>query len=144
MFIYGVNSRRQISDQNALNFLTDGNVWLLIIVLSLNAAALYSIRRQAKLQRVSFVLGLLELFAIVFGGGNIRCRHSWEKRYFAIAMIGSFFLISLYLAYFSMHSMMHSKYQKIDTFEKLAKHNITYYLVSNLAENEVEVTQMLR
>lgn len=70
----------------------------------------------------------MEMFAVFLAGGNIRARHKWEKMFFAIALIGSFFGISILLAKFSMHSIFSEKFEKIDTFEKLAKQKVTFYI----------------
>lgn len=101
-------------------------------------------RRRAELQNINFWSGFLDMYVVVFGGGNIRVRHRWERMFFAIGLIASFFLISLYLADFSMHSILNENPNKIDTFEKLSKQNVTFYLTTNLIKHEAVIKGMLR
>lgn len=108
------------------------------------AIVLYHLRCLAEFRVVNFMTGFLEVFAVVFGGGNIRCRHHWEKMFFAIALFGSFFLVSIILANFSMHSVLFHEPIQVNTFEKLAKRNVPFYLSKELAAYKSEINGMLR
>lgn len=143
MFVYGVDLKRQFNYFDVLSFWKSDNFWILCGVFSVSAIVLYLLRHLARSRTVDFVVGFLEVFAIVFGGGNIQYRHRLEKCFFAIALIASFFLVSIYLAEFSMNVVLRQP-QNIDTFAKLAKQNVPFFLQSTLSEQKADINAMLR
>lgn len=118
-------------------------MWWFRIALISSAMILYLIRKRAEIQSDGFQ-GFIEVLAIVFGGGNIQSQHRWEKMFFAVAMVASFFLVAIYLADFSMHSTIYDDSQTVNTFDKLSKQNVTFVVNSFLAEETQLITQMLR
>lgn len=117
---------------------------ILNLVLIICAIILYLLRRLADIQRRNFMTGLLEMYCIAFNAGNIQCQHRLERIFFVIALIASFFLVSLYLAEFSLQSVIHESPHRIDTFEKLIQQNVTIYLASNMKRHKKETEEMLR
>lgn len=118
--------------------------FILIPVFVLSSILLYGLRRLDGIQRVDFFHGYFEIVSMVVGGGRIRCTHKWEKLFFAIGMIASFFLISIFLARFSLENMLILEPQRIDTFEKLAKQNISYHLNWFSRVHEEDIIELLR
>lgn len=139
-FVYGVDFDRS---RTYFNPRRSGDLWLFSIMLLVSAVILYLVRRIAKIRRVNFMVGLLEMFAVAVGGGNLRYQHRFEKMFFAIALIASFFIVSIYLADFSMQSVLNEP-RKVDTFEKLAEQNVTIYMTSELVSVEMQVNHLLR
>lgn len=144
IFVFGSDFPRRFSSYDMLRLWKGASFWILSITLFFGAIVLYYLRRLAELRVVNFMIGFLEVFAVVFGGGNIRCRHYWEKMFFAIALFGSFFLVSIILANFSMHSVLFHEPIQVNTFEKLAKRNVPFYLSKELAAYKSEIDGMLR
>lgn len=142
VYVYGTGSGRHYSYFDALHFWKSGSFWILSAVFFVSTTALYFVRRLAGFRVVSFVIGFMEVFAIVFGGGNVHYRHRLERWFFAIAMIASFFLVSLYLAEFSMNIVLREP-QKIDTFAKLAKKTVPFFLSSHFAGRKSNIIEML-
>lgn len=143
IFVYGSDFPRRFILFDTGLFWNGTCFWIFCGVLVVAAIILYQLRRVAGLQCVSFLIGFLEVFVVVFGGGNIRAQHLYEKVFFAIMLVASFFLVSIYLADFSMHSVFYQP-QRVNTFDELAKRNVTFYSASRLAEYESEITGMLR
>lgn len=142
-FVYGVDFDRSRTYFNPTQFWRSGDFWLFSIMLLVSAVILYVVRRIAKIRKVNFMVGLLEMFAVAVGGGNLRYQHRFEKIFFAIALIASFSFVSIYLADFSMHSVLNEP-RKVDTFEKLAEQNVTFYMTSELVGVEMQVNHLLR
>lgn len=143
IFIYGSDLVRESVGFNMLYFWT-GRYFFIFISLMLGAIILYKLRRSSGLQAVDFIAGFLEVFSMIFNGGNIRYRHQLEKLFFAIGLIASFFLVSMYLAHFSIYSILFRDSSKVDSFVELAKYNVTFGLNSHLAEHKTRITDMLR
>lgn len=102
---------------------------------------LYFLRRHTNVPN-EISLCYLESIALLYGGGGIHAPSKLEKLFFMIAMTASFFLVSTALATFSMHSMVPSKFNKIDSFAKLAQMNTTFF--STLHENKERIAEMLK
>lgn len=143
IFVYGSDFVRASSTFDMFYFWNGGYFWVLTSLL-LIAMCLYSLRRRIGFRRVDFVVAFLEVFSLVFGGGNIQYRHRWEKWFFAVGLTASFFLVTIYLADFSMHSLLNRGSLEIDSFGKLAKRNVTFHLGSNIMKEKAEITEILR
>lgn len=141
IFVYGVDSPRQFSHFDVFHAWI--NIFLLSAVFVMGAIIVYYVRRFAGVRRIDFMVGFLEVFTVVFVGGNIRYRHHLERLFFAAALIMSFFLVSICLADYSMHSVLREPL-KIDTFEKLAKQNITFYFDTQLKNDKLFFDAILR
>lgn len=143
IFIYGIDFVRISESFDMFYFWNGGYLWVLTTLI-LGSIILYNLRRSTGLQAVNFVAGFLEMVSIIFGGGNIRYQHQLEKWFFAIGLTASFFLVSLYLADFSVQSILFRGSLKVDTFEELEKHNVTFGLSSHLAKYKNEIADMIR
>lgn len=108
------------------------------------AIILYLIRRRIDFENLNFWSGFLDVYAVIFGGGNIRIQNHWERLFFGVALIAAFFLISLFLANFSMHSVLYENPYKIDTFEKLSQQTVKFYLSKHLQRHATAVKDMLK
>lgn len=114
------------------------------LILIICAIILYFSHRFAGIQRRNFVYGLLKMYHIAFNAGNMQSQHRFERIFFAIALVASFFLVSMYLAEFSLQSVIHDSPHRIDTFEKLTQQNVTIYLAPNMKRHKKETEEMLR
>lgn len=136
IFVYGDNFTRH-HYFTVLNFWKSIKLWTVIIVIIIFATALYELRRRAGIRRASFTSGCMEILSVAIYGGNIHCSHKWERIIFASAMMTLFFLFSIFLADFSMQSIVASTVEKIDTFEKIAEHEFPIY-VGLQAKRDIE------
>lgn len=141
-FVYGADFSRNRNLFSTSQCMNNVIIWLTIATLLSSTIILYLLRHFVQVQRLDFVASFLDVFVVVFGGGSIRYRHRLEKIFFAITLIGAFFPVSLYLADFSMHSVLNEP-QKVDTFAKLAKQNVTFRLTSTLATERSNINKML-
>lgn len=144
IFVYGNIDIRLRHTISSFRLYEGAGFCVLIVVFFVCAIILYLIRRHAKLRRIDFIAGLLDVHGAVIGGGSIRCQHRWERMFFAVTLIASFFLVSLYLADFSMHSIINLEYQKVDTVEKLSAKNVKFYLDPSLLKHKSFIEYMLR
>lgn len=142
-FVYGADFDRNLNYLKFSHFWESFELWLVTTMLLVCSTILYVLRRFTTMRRLDFFAGFLEVFAVIFGGGNIRCAHRYEKWFFAVALSTSFFLVSIYLADFSMHSVLNEP-KKVDTFAKLAKQNVTFRLTSTLAQRKSQIESILR
>lgn len=127
-FVYSADFDRSRNLLKMSHFWESCEFWLVSSMLLVCSTILYHLRRFINIRRPDFFAGFLEMFTIIFGGGIIRYAHRYEKCFFAVAMSASFFLVSIYMAEFSMRSVVEPK--NVDTFGKLAKKkcNISFKL----------------
>lgn len=142
IFVYGSDFRRQPTHYD-YQFFRYGNYWIMVLFNLSVAVILYVLRRRTNTQS-DISINLLDAIAIFYGGGNVHVQHKWEKSFFAIAMIGSFFFVSLMLANFSMHSITCQRFDKIDSFSKLAPRDIQFYISLSLADNKGYIIEMIK
>lgn len=143
IFVYGVDFGRTHKSFIAGHFWESGQFWILCIAFSISSFVLYLLRHQTGFRTKGFLHGIFEIYIIFIGGGSVQIRRGLEKLFFAAMFVAAFFLISIYLADYSMHSVL-NRQQKVDSFAKLAQHNVTFFLIPQLAEKKKSVTNMLR
>lgn len=146
LFVYGNDFhlvRKQNHFHSVLKFWRSAENWILCSIILVSVTILYVLRRLSGIRRPDFVMGYLEMICVVTGGGNISYRHRYERRFFTAAMVASFFLTSIYLSDFSMHSVIQDIY-KVDTFAKLSEHNTKFYLTPNILMFEKQANKLLR
>lgn len=140
LFVYGDDFYRQNSYFDVFN--ASISFCLLCMVFLISAVILYYLRHLSTIQNVSFMVGFLEVFTVVFVGGRIRFQHRIEKIFFSVALMASFFLVSIFLADFSMHSVLQRP--QVDTFEKLSQQNTSIFLVQSLNESNEHISRIIR
>lgn len=143
IFVYGSDFTRSIRSLDMISFWKSTSFWIVCAIFVVAAIILYQLRRVADLQCASIFIGLFEVFVVLFGGGNIRAQHRCERVFFAIMLVASFFLVSLYLADFSMHSVLYEP-QRVNTFDELAKRDVPFYVNLILSQHEPKINAMLR
>lgn len=139
IFIYGSDYSRQPAHHG----FDVGNYGLFNVLIVIISILLLILRWQANLQK-DISINFLEACAIFYGGGNIRAEHKLERIFYAIALIGMFFLISLILGDFSMKSIVSQRFEKIDSFSKLAERNMDFFITYTLTEHKEQITGMLK
>lgn len=142
IYIYEKSFNRQSIYVTYLQFWKSKNTLFFKIMLVLGTIIIYLIRKRAKLQG-GLLIGFSEIFMVFFGGGNVQSHHKWEKMFFTILMVAAFFWVSIYLSNFSIHSTISDDIQNVNTFQILAKQNVTYYLTESLNKEQSIITQML-
>ena len=106
-------------------------------------AIILLVLRQRNLRRESFSYCLFEIYCTVIGNGNVRIRTGMEKLFFSATLMTAFLFVSIYLADYSMHSLLHNR-MKVDSFEELAKQDVPIHLNGFFAGKMNYVTDMLR
>lgn len=113
----------------------------IMLYIFVSAIVLYFFRKKFKLQRASVLSAFIDTLIPFIGGGNIQIDHKWEKWFFGILLIGSFFIVSLFAG-----DLLDCIYlilnQKITKFEQLAEID-TSLVVMNPFYKDV-VLEMLR
>lgn len=141
-FVYALGFDHQNSHINLSNYWKDPVLGLFVVIFLVSVILLYILRHLVDLRRANFFNGLLEITATVFGGGQIHTQYHLERAFFAIVMIASFFLVPIYLADFSMHSVLLES-EKINTFEKLAEQNVPVHVSSVLSSSRLYIADLL-
>lgn len=142
IFVYGVDFNRQ---KNIL--LVPESIQLLagLIALSMSASALILsiIRRKLNIRRSGLISTLIDTLISFVAGGNLRVKHGMERWFFAILLIGTFFITTIFagglLDYF--YRILD---QKIDTLEQLAVVNSPIYVSSSAKMHVNQIGEMLR
>lgn len=120
------------------------NYYFICALFWLSVFILYLLRRRIGLRMKSFLDGYFEIVAICLGGRVIRYHHRYERMFFAILMVAAFFLVALHSSHFSMHVILRQETFKVDSFETLAKHNVSFGLLKTLSYEEEYITNLLR
>lgn len=102
------------------------------------------IRHRAGIRDDGIIVGCIEIMCVAIGGGPIRANHKWERHFFAILMVTLFFIVSIFMADFSMSSSIRDNLMNITSFKELAKQNVTFYIGSSLQRHKDVIEKMLR
>lgn len=141
-FVYAIDFKHQKCHIKLSNYWRDPVLRLFAAMFLVSVTLLYILRCLVRLRSATFLHGLLELIATVVGGGNIHIQHPLERAFFAIVMIASVLLVPIYLADFSMHSVLIES-EKINTFEKLAEQNVCIRVSSILYSGRLYIADLL-
>ena len=143
IFVYGVDYPRPHSSFIGTRFWESLSFWILFIAIFVGTIILFFLRRQNGPECVSFSYCLFDMYCSVIGNGNLRIRNGWERLFFSGVLATAFLFVSIFSTDYSMHSLLLNSL-KVDTFEELAKHNVTFYMSSTLSEYKEHITYMLR
>lgn len=144
VFVYATNAIRQRIYVDFLKFWLSANFSTVTISLLLSAGVLVFIRHRAGIRNDGIIVGYIEIMCVAIGGGSIRANHKWERIFFAILMVTLFFIVSIFMADFSMSSSIPDNLRNITSFEELAQQNVTFYIGSSLQHHKDVIVQMLR
>lgn len=133
VFVYGADFPRGQVD-NVSCFWAGVTFWILSATFIVSTIFLHHLRHVAQYQSVDFMTGDLGMFPLVSSG-----EHSMKNRCYAVALITSFFAVSIYLANFLLHVP-----QKVNTFEELANRNVTFHMSTLMTEHKENIAQLLR
>lgn len=142
IFVYGQDYTRHM---NIL--LIPGYVQILsgviMLFICLASIVLWIIRRKLELRRNDFVSAFIDTIIPFIGGGNVRMEHKWEKWFFAILLIGAFFITTLFAG-----DLLDCVYlilnQKITTFDQLAEMNAPIYIVPAMILHHKSIDSLIR
>ncbi|KAJ6643740.1 hypothetical protein Bhyg_08705 [Pseudolycoriella hygida] len=139
IFLYGSDFSRQPTQQG----FDIRNYWLLFVQIACGGIFLFILRRRDNIPS-DFSINFLELHGIIYGGANIRAKHKYERIFFSIALIGSFFIISLILSFYSMRSIVFLRHEKVDSFAKVAQRDVDFYITHALTQHKDSIALMLK
>lgn len=143
IFVYGVDFPRPSKTLIALNFWGSVSSWILFNAFFVGTIILFILIRQTRLQGQSFMYCLFEMYCCVIGNGNVRIQNGLEKLFYSAAFGTAFFFVAIYLADYSMHSLLDHRV-KVDSFEELAKLDVPFLINAFFAEQTNYITNMLR
>lgn len=142
LFVYGTEYQRQLNlfsvpkSKQALSI-------LIILFLLLALIVLCLIRMRLKLPRSGFISTSIDMIIAFIGGGNLQMRNKFDRWFFAIMLVGAFFLNSIFTGDL-LDSVYQLQNQKIETFEKLASINSPIYAHPTLSPYSDEIHAMLK
>lgn len=132
-FVYGTDIERQL------------NIWsvpasaraiflLIAIFMCLAVITLYIIRNKFQLHRNSLLSSIIDTLIAFIAGGNLRIRHNCERWFFAILLIGVFFMTSIFVGDL-LDSVYHTMDQKINKLNDLSALSSPIFIHSSLSKH---------
>lgn len=143
IFVYGIDYPRPRSNFIGTRFWESLNFWISFIAFVVSTIILFFLRCYAGHERMSFSYCLFEMYSTVIGNGRVRIRNGWEKLFFSGVLVAAFLFVSIYLANYSMHSLLLNQF-KVDSFEELAKRDVPFYLSGSISEYMEDIRIILR
>lgn len=142
IFVYGTDSTREMNI-----VLVPESVRTLAISIGLfvilATTALCFMRRKLKLPRSGSTFTFIDVIIAFIAGGNLRMQHKFERWFFGILLIGTFFINSLFTGDL-LDCVIRILNQRISTFQQLADINSPIYISKTLAMHEFNIRKMLR
>lgn len=86
---------------------------------------LFCLRQLTRSHRRCFILTLMDMTIVYFGGGTLRIIRSWERIFFGAALLGTLTLQSMGFLSVLYNTFLFANVNRIDTFEQLKKLNVT-------------------
>lgn len=143
IFVYGVDFPRPVKNFISSPFWKSFGFWILFVAFLMSTYILLFLKRKIDQSRESFSYCLFEMYCTVIGNGNVHIRTRIEKLFFAATLMTAFLFVSIYLADYSMHSLLDNR-MKVDSFEELAKQDVPIHLNGFFAGKMDYVTDLLR
>ena len=137
IFVYGTNYQRggPVFNASGTVQLVGGLIALFVVV---TAIILWLLRRKLGLSRGEFQLSLMDSLILIIGGGNLRMEHRFERYFFGVLLVGSFFMMAVFGGNL-LDCFINVSDSKVRTFDDLAKTNSTIIFdgASSLYKNEI-------
>lgn len=136
MFVHGMNDSPSVLRLDILKVFQA--TWIQIVFITCAMIMLYFIRRGDLMRRVEFISVYIDVMIAVTAGGNLRYRDKFEKIFFGILLLGSFYINTIGVDNFLFATFLSQTPERIDTFDKLAVHLKTFkstIFVENLEIN---------
>lgn len=113
-------------------------IWIQILFITCAMIMLYFIRRGDLMRPVDLISVYIDVMIAMIGGGVLRYRDKFEKIFFGLLLLGSFYINTIGVENFLFATFLTQTPERIDTFDKLAVHLKTFnssIYVSNLERN---------
>lgn len=128
VFFYGddfsiTNYRRNL-------FKLAANIWIPITFSAVGFLMLYFMRRGDLNRQNIFIRVWMDIMIAVISGSSIRYQNRLEKIFFAIFLVGVFFINTIFVENFLFYVFVTEEPNRMDTLKKFAKFNQTIF-VSN-------------
>lgn len=120
------------------------NLWYIGLAFMLCFYILYFIRELTWTRRVNISNTFLDVFILLFGGGNLRYRHQIEKCFIGAILIAVFFILNIWFGGFLSHISTQTNLNSIDTFEKLSQTNASVHISMTLLNLQYVIHNFLR
>ena len=142
IFMYGRNYQRggPVFNASGTVQLAAGLIALFVVV---TAIILWLFRRKLRLSRDEFQLSLMDTLILIIGGGNLQMNNRFERWFFGILLIGSFFLMAVFGGSL-LDCFTNVSESKVRTFDDLAKINSTIIIDVTLSLHKDDIIEMLR
>lgn len=141
-FIYGDDFQRQkdiFRMPQSVRVLYIG----MIVFVILASIVLSFIRRKFNLRRGGLFSTCIDTCVAFINGGNLQMQHKWERWFFGILLIASFFLMAICTSDL-LCFVYHIEDQKIDTFEELAQTQSPIYGHPIAKKFRMDIEEMFR
>lgn len=141
-FVYGSDFQRQkdiFRMPQSIRVLYIGTAVFVILA----SIVLCFIRRKFRLRRDSLFSTFIDTCVTFINGGNLQMRHKWERWFFGILLIGSFFLMAICTSDL-LCFVYHVEDQEIDTFDELAQTQSPIYASPTTTIYRKEVQGMFK
>lgn len=126
-----------------LYFWDKTTVCMSLVLIGAMAIVLFLVRRYADYRVRSFGDAIFDVIPLSLLLRTFRFNHRSERLSFTIACVGSFFLVSMYLAKFSMHTIVSNDTYTVDTFQEAAKYNPKYRVTVVLRSHMKAITDII-
>lgn len=142
IYIYGTDHKPE-KFRVLLTGLGATTLSIFFVLIALAAAVLCFYRRTNRLQRDGYISSFIDVCITFYGGGNLRMRHTFERLFLGMLLIGFFFLMAFWQEAVLFPSFLLYD-QRVRTFDDLAKKNPPIYNAISLSESTEIIGQMLR
>lgn len=142
IFFYGTNQERE-KFRVLLTGLGTITLSLFFVTVLLAAAVLCFYRRTNRLQRNGYISSFIDICITFYGGGNLHMRHTFERLFLGMLLIGFFFLMTFWQEAILFPSFLLYD-QRVRTFDDLAKKNLPIYSGGSTSEFAEIIEEMLR
>lgn len=143
VFVYGHDLDRHVEVDISL---IPKNLMILFGInffLFLTVTIVLWIGRMKLVKQNDFPLAALDISILIFGGGNLRIQHRFEKYFFGILMLLVIFAVPLYTSVY-LDEAYYMLNQRFSTFDELRQINLTVYSSSPLRNHNNDIHEMLK
>lgn len=142
IFVYGIDQERE-KYRILLTGLGTTTLSIFVVLVLMAAAVLCFYRRTNRLQRDGYISSFIDVCITFYGGGNLHMRHTFERLFLGMLLIGFFFLMAFWQEAVLFPSfLLHD--QRVRTFNDLIKKNPPIYSAGSMSEITEIIEEMLR
>lgn len=142
LFVYGTDFNRQMNIMlipEAVQIIAAS----ITLFMGSSALVLSVIRRKLRLRRDGLISTFIDTLVAFISGGNLQMNHQLERWFFAIQLIGAFFIVSLFVGDL-LDCIIQILNQKFSKLEQLKGMHLEIYVPPNLQNHMQHIDVMLR